>query len=167
MNFAKSSFHGNSDKKRILQNTKWGLEKPKFICHILQCLQNSPTTEVSWIRQPLSHELEPLVKTRHPYLWNPHLWTRVRVLTGTGAGYSGKPQGSPWQYHPFHLFILFLVSLFVEESPRHRDFMVFLQFRNVLLRYIRWVYLNYLGHRRCLILPYLVIVVIEHTCSML
>jgi len=27
---------------------------------------------------------------------NPHLWTWVRVLMGTGAGYSGKPQGSLW-----------------------------------------------------------------------
>jgi len=27
---------------------------------------------------------------------NPHLWTWVWVLMGTGAGYSGKPQGSPW-----------------------------------------------------------------------
>ena len=26
---------------------------------------------------------------------NPRPWMRVRVLTGTGAGYSGKPQGSP------------------------------------------------------------------------
>jgi len=31
------------------------------------------------------------MKTRYLY---PHPWTRVRVLTGTGAGYSGKPQGS-------------------------------------------------------------------------
>jgi len=27
---------------------------------------------------------------------NPHPWTRVRVLMGTGVGYPGKPQGSPW-----------------------------------------------------------------------
>ena len=27
---------------------------------------------------------------------NPCPWTRVWVLMGTGAGYSGKPQGSPW-----------------------------------------------------------------------
>jgi len=27
---------------------------------------------------------------------NPRLWTQVWVLTGTGVGYSGKPQGSPW-----------------------------------------------------------------------
>ena len=27
---------------------------------------------------------------------NPHPWMRVRVLTGTGAGCPGKPQGSPW-----------------------------------------------------------------------
>ena len=26
---------------------------------------------------------------------NPRPWMRVRVLTGMGAGYSGKPQGSP------------------------------------------------------------------------
>jgi len=35
---------------------------------------------------------KPATRTRK----NPCPWTQVWVLTGMGAGYSGKPQGSPW-----------------------------------------------------------------------
>ena len=35
-------------------------------------------------------------KTRTCTCQNPHPWMRVQVLTGTGAGCLGKPQGSPW-----------------------------------------------------------------------
>ena len=56
-----------------------------------------------WKAHPLTGYIPSgFCKTRTCTCQNPHPWMRVRVLTGTGAGCLGKPQGSPWHSLTIH-----------------------------------------------------------------
>ena len=70
-------------------------------------------------------------KTRTHTCQNPHPWMRVRVLTGTGAGCPGKPQGSPWH------------SLEADTTPMHLSVHLSLQNHSSIKSNYYMIYMKY------------------------